>query len=102
MHLKIHSSKYMTTREVIRVLNEVSIASSGPTQSPESAAAVIRAAALLSAAVNKFSELQTQFCTGQKSGLLFLAPSPGCQKNNPPARSKYSRSHPLLASHGFI
>ena len=42
----------MTNREVIRVLDEVSIASSGPTQSPDSAAAVITAAALLGAAAS--------------------------------------------------
>ena len=41
--------------EVIRVLDEVSIASSGPTQSPDSAAAVITAAALLSASVSFLS-----------------------------------------------
>ena len=66
----------MTTREVIRVLDEVSIASSGPTQSPDSAAAaVITAAALLSAAVSFLSSRRNLV---QRSGLLFLAPSPGC------------------------
>ena len=49
------NSKYMTTSEVIRVLDEVSIASSGPNQSPDSAAAVLTAAALLSAAVSFLS-----------------------------------------------
>ena len=55
MHLEIYNSKYITTREVIRVLDEISIASSGPTQSPDSAAAVITAAALLSATVSLLS-----------------------------------------------
>ena len=80
----------MTTSEVIRVFDEVSIAISGPTQNPDSAAAAITFECR-----SKLSELQTQLSMGQRSGLLFLAPSPGCQKNNPPARSKYSRSHLL-------
>ena len=55
MHLEIYNSKYIITREVVRVLDEISIASSGPTQSPDSAAAVITAAALLSVAVSLLS-----------------------------------------------
>ena len=46
----------MTTDEVIRVLDEVSIASSVPSQSPDSVAvAVITAVALLSASINFLS-----------------------------------------------
>ena len=55
MPMEIHNSKYMTTREVITVLDEVSIASSGPTQYTDSAAAVITAGTLLSAPVSFLS-----------------------------------------------
>ena len=84
----------MTTREVIRVLGEVSIASSGPTQSPDSAAAaVITAAALLSAAVS-FLSSRRNLVRDRGLDYYSIAP-PGCQKNNPLAWSKYSRSHLL-------
>ena len=80
----------MTTSEVIRVLDGVSIANSGPTQSPDSAAAVITAAALLSAPVIFLSSRRNLVRDRGLDYYSYIAPSFGCQTNNPPARSKYN------------
>ena len=61
-------------------------------QSPDPAVPVIAAAALLSAPVS-FLSSRRHFVPREKYGLLILAPLPGYQKNNPPARNKYSRTH---------
>ena len=88
MHLEIHNSTNMTTSEVLSVLDEVSTASSGREVNPEScdpAAALFECASELS----ELQTLQTPLGTPEE----VCAPSPGCQKNNPPVRNKYSRTH---------
>ena len=83
---RMHIGKfiYMASSEVLRFLYEVS--------NPEfrSTTAVIAAATLLNAT---FCTPDVPLYPGKRSRLLVPALSPGCQKSNPFARNKYSRTH---------
>ena len=89
----------MTASEVIRVLGEVSNASSGTSQSPAGLGSSSNKSSCSFECRSELSELRTQFGTGQRSELLFHwlravidASPPACRRHarSPPWRTDIS------------